>query len=121
MTAFVLLLVILPTAQSRISLQQGATLGPADNNLNILALPVGQGDATVIQRTVQDGGKITIVDLGSTKDTGFGKPEIVHYLYGHHIEYIFLTHADKDHCSYVDGILNDRQPSQYPTIYHPCK
>ena len=48
-------------------------LTPADENLNIMALPVGQGDATIIQCPAQYGGKLTVVDMSSSKYKGFGQ------------------------------------------------
>ena len=47
-------------------------LPPADDNLNIYALPVGQGDCTVIQcpktSTVNGKGVVTIIDAGTKKE-----------------------------------------------------
>ena len=45
-------------------------LTPADKNLNIMALPVGQGDATIIQCPAQYGGKLTVLDMSSSKYKG---------------------------------------------------
>ena len=83
-------------------------LTPADENLNILALPVGQGDATVIQCPAQYGGKLTIVDIGSSKYNGYlGKEDIVKYLEGYTIEKVFLSHPDKDHINFLDVALRN--------------
>ena len=96
-------------------------LTPADENLNIFALPVGQGDATVIQCPAQYGGKLTIVDIGSSKYNGFlGKEDIVRYLEGYTIEHVFLSHPDKDHINFLDVVLSNLYPKHYPVIYHSC-
>ena len=57
-------------AQSQLQPQpQAFKLGPKNGRLNIYSLPVGQGDAHVIQCP---SGHLTIVDMGtSTKRGGF--------------------------------------------------
>ena len=96
-------------------------LTPADENLNIMALPVGQGDATVIQCPAQYGEKLTIVDMGSSKYKGFmGKKDIANYLDGHIIEKVFLSHPDKGHNNFLDAALSIQHPQYYPIVYHSC-
>ena len=104
-------------------------LPPADDNLNIYALPVGQGDCTVIQCPIADGGKITIIDAGSTKETGFTQDRLIRFLRLRQrgansvtIKSIFLTHPDQDHINYIDAILNaykDNHNDNVP-VYHSC-
>lgn len=91
-----------------------------DSNLNIYAIPVGQGDCTVIQCPRELGGKISIIDIGSTSKIGFNREEVANYLSGETIENVILTHADKDHINYLGSILKPLAPSAYPKIYHSC-
>lgn len=108
-----LLAVILTVADSTIVLE-GAT-----DDLHILALPVGQGDATIIQCPVQYGGKLTIVDMGSSKYRNFMKKKhISSYLNGHEIEMIFITHPHRDHANFIDSALNSL--TKYPPVLHAC-
>ena len=37
-----------------------------DDKLHVFALPVGQGDATVIKCPDDNGGELTIIDMGSS-------------------------------------------------------
>ena len=54
---------------------------PANSNLNVYALPVGQGDSTIIQCPSQFGGKITVVDSGSCKSTNYmTAQDVAHFL-----------------------------------------
>ena len=82
-------------------------LPPANDNLNIYALPVGQGDCTVIQcpRTGTGNGKgaVTIIDAGTFKDH-FDPKAFGNYLKGARIKYVILTHPHKDHYSLIDLI-----------------
>ena len=105
------------------------TLPRANDNLNIYALPVGQGDCTVIQcpRPNGDGRSvITIIDAGSNrKKIGFNRVEVVNFLRLRErganrvrIEYIFLTHPDEDHINYIDAILDAYNESV--SVYHSC-
>ena len=96
------------------------TLPHADSNLNIYALPVGQGDLTVIQCPAAYGGKISIIDAGSIANTGFTKAKVIHYLKGQHIEKIILTHPHKDSINYIAAILEPLRASKVPPVYHSC-
>uniref|UniRef100_A0A1X7TTZ1 Metallo-beta-lactamase domain-containing protein n=1 Tax=Amphimedon queenslandica TaxID=400682 RepID=A0A1X7TTZ1_AMPQE len=96
-------------------------LPPADDNLNIYALPVGQGDCTVIQcpKTSTDNGKgdVTIIDAGSNKKRF--KDEAFHnYLREANIKYVILTHPHNDHFNLIDPILEGHGESLH--IYHSC-
>ena len=96
-------------------------LPQADDNLNIYALPVGQGDCTVIQcprtGTVNRKGDITIIDAG-TKKNHFDKKAFTDYLKGATINYIILTHPHTDHYSLIDSILHGH--TETPLVYHSC-
>ena len=101
-------------------------LPPADDKLNIYALPVGQGDCTVIQCPRADGDRITIIDAGSSKVTGFTREDLVDFLRLDEvtIQSIFLTHPDLDHIKYIDAILdayNDNEnDNDNVRVYHSC-
>ena len=99
-------------------------LPTANADLNIYALPVGQGDCTVIQwsNTIWRGNNHSGI-LGSKKSkTGFTSDKLMHYLYGQRIEYLFLTHQDKDHINYVQELFSklSEQNIPYPIVYHSC-
>ena len=98
---------------------QVSKLPAADGNLNIFALPVGQGDCTVIQCPKGD---ITIIDLGSRKSTGFDQQDLINYLNGQNVEKIFLTHSDLDHINLLIPFLNSlkAQGKAFPPVYHSC-
>ena len=104
-------------------------LPDADENLYIYALPVGQGDCTVIQCPIADGNKISIIDAGSrTEGIGFNRQELVNFLRLRErderganrvtIQSIFLTHPDMDHINYIDDILNAY--GRNVPLYHSC-
>jgi beta-lactamase superfamily II metal-dependent hydrolase len=94
------------------------TLPPADGDLNIYALPIGQGDCTVIQCPAADGGEISIIDFGSSRSTGWSRAQAVAYLAGQTIDKVILTHPDKDHVNILEDLLLPL-PS-YPPIIHSC-
>ena len=102
-----------------VNTQEMKKIPPANSDLNVYALPVGQGDSTIIQCPKEFGEYITVVDSGSCKSTNYmTKEDVATFLTGQTIEMIFLSHPDKDHINYVDAILEGRSP--YPVIYHSC-
>ena len=111
------LLTILPYSEQKAPVLQAN----GDGLLHIYALPVGQGDGTVIQCP---NGDIAIVDLGSTARQEF-IPESSHkfklddkdklqlymtdeelnaFLGTTSIKYVFITHADRDHYNLFEKI-----------------
>ena len=96
------------------------TLLHANDNLNIYALPVGQGDCTVIQCPSRDGNVISIIDAGSKSRIGFNRMEVVNFLRLNEvtINSIFLTHPDEDHINYIDAILDAYNKNV--SVYHSC-
>ena len=53
----------------------------ANSDLNVYALPVGQGDSTVIQCPSQYGGNITVVDSGCCRSTNYmTAQDVAHFL-----------------------------------------
>ena len=96
----------------------------ADDQLHIYALPVGQGDCTVIQCPRASGdppkGTVTIIDAGSsTGNVGMNGKDIVDFLAGTRLHLAVLTHSDADHLKYMNGILNSYK--RYVSLYHSCK
>ena len=90
----------------------------ADDNLHIYALPVGQGDCTVIQcprdRNYGRKGLVTIIDAG-----GSVRPEaLANFLTGTYLNFVVLTHSDRDHHRYIDFILNGYKSEV--DVYHSC-
>ena len=111
-------------------LKVAVSIPDADNQLHIYALPVGQGDCTVIQCPRGNGdpvkGTVSIIDAGSsTGNVGIDGQGIVDYLAGTQIRYVFLTHADLDHLNYMDDILyyyGQQLPygKKRVHVFHPC-
>ena len=96
----------------------------ADDQLHIYALPVGQGDCTVIQCPKAKGdpvkGVVSIIDAGSSTDNiGIKAKDIVHFLAPATLHLVVITHSDKDHISYLDPILNNHK--KHVSVHHPCK
>lgn len=81
--------------------------------LRVYALPVGQGDCTIIQcpGTVNDfeGGELVVVDCGSIRGARLSAQDIQGFLSSQTKRRIniFITHADKDHLNYLPIIFND--------------
>uniref|UniRef100_A0A1X7TZV8 Metallo-beta-lactamase domain-containing protein n=1 Tax=Amphimedon queenslandica TaxID=400682 RepID=A0A1X7TZV8_AMPQE len=97
----------------------------ADDELHIYALPVGQGDCTVIQcpRGQDDPvkGTVSIIDAGSsTEKLGMKGKDIVDFLKGTELRLAVLTHSDADHLKYMNRILNFYNNKKVP-IYHSCE
>uniref|UniRef100_A0A1X7TNQ0 Metallo-beta-lactamase domain-containing protein n=1 Tax=Amphimedon queenslandica TaxID=400682 RepID=A0A1X7TNQ0_AMPQE len=95
----------------------------ADDQLHIYALPVGQGDCTVIQCPFGYGdpvkGTVTIIDAGSSKFLGMKNSDIVDFLAGTELHLVVLTHSDKDHINYMNHILNSY--AKKVPVYHSCE
>ena len=74
---------------------------------------------------------ISIIDMGSSKSTGFSKDDALRYLSGQEIKLIMLTHSDADHINFIDPLYLihiKRTQSQYTipasgvdTGYHQIK
>lgn len=114
MNTFVVLSLLLKVAMS---------IPDADDKLHIYALPVGQGDCTVIQCPRANGGLakgfVTIIDAGSsTQNRGINGQHIVNFLGGTRLNFVVITHSDDDHLNYMNDILNFYQ--QDVIVYHPC-
>ena len=104
----------------------------ADDSLHIYALPVGQGDCTVIQCPQGNGdptkGVVTIIDAGASNSKGIDGQGIVDFLTGTELNFAVITHSHRDHWSYMDTILNyygktykrETGNEKKFTVYHPC-
>ena len=93
----------------------------ADDDVHIYALPVGQGDCTVIQCPKDSkGGKglISIIDAGASNRRGMGPVEVANFLHGTRLNLVVLTHSDKDHHAYIDFILGGYKTKV--NVYHSC-
>ena len=103
-------------------LKVAVSIPPPDNQLHIYALPVGQGDCTVIQCPKAEGGPtkgvVTIIDAGASNSRGIDGQEIVDFLAGTELKFVVLTHSHKDHINYIDDILNHYE-EEVP-VYHSC-
>ena len=103
-------------------LKAAVSIPDADNQLHIYALPVGQGDCTVIQCPKANGdptkGVVTIIDAGASNSKGIDGRGIVNFLTGTELNFVVLTHSHRDHFSYIDDILNYYE-EEVP-VYHSC-
>ena len=117
MNAIVILLLLLKAVVS-----QPLQIPDADDQLHIYALPVGQGDCTVIQCPKANGGPtkgvVTIIDAGASNSKGIDGQGIVEFLTGTELNFVVLTHSHIDHINYIDDIL-DHYEEQVP-VYHSC-
>ena len=119
MNAIIILSLLLKVVVSQPQLR----IPPPDDSLHIYALPVGQGDCTVIQcpraKGDPDKGRVTIIDAGSsTGNVGINGKDVAKFLAGTQIRYVLLTHTDTDHLNYLDKILDSYQ--QPVPVFHPC-
>lgn len=105
--------------------------------LNIYALPVGQGDCTIIQcprGPARDASGrqlpakerwqgLTIVDMGSSTTRKYMDHNVLRKFLGEQeVKYLFLSHPDKDHINLVDAIHREGvQQLVKEKIYHACK
>ena len=71
--------------------------------LSVYALPVGQGDCTVIQCP---NGNIVVVDCGSSGGLGLKPHQIKDFLHSQmdKVVAIIITHPDRNHFNYLDKI-----------------
>ena len=94
--------------------EQAYVMPPADANLHVYALPVGQGDATIIQCPSTYGGGVTIFDMGSSVSeqqsagiTYMTDTQIKAFIGTSPIRYVYLSHADQDHFSFIPKLNID--------------
>ena len=103
-------------------LKVAVSIPNADEDLNIYALPVGQGDCTVIQCPKAKGGPtkgvVTIIDAGASNSKGIDGQGIVEFLKGTELNFAVITHSHKDHINYMDDILNYYKKKVY--VCHSC-
>lgn len=95
-----------------------SSLSSGSGELVVHMINVGQGDCIYIKFP---DGKDMIIDSGSTTKPydNFDKDVVLDYLQQRvdgNIEYLMLTHADTDHVSYLDDIVNE---FQVDNIYMP--
>ena len=108
---------------SQVALSDLSHIPDADDDLHVYALPVGQGDCTVIQcpRAGPTDGKglVTIIDAGASNSVGMGKEEVAEFLSGTRLNFVVLTHSHLDHHAYIDYILEGYKTQV--TVYHSCQ
>ena len=80
-------------------------INSAKEYLQVYALPVGQGDCTIIQCPTPSS-EIAVVDCGSSGGTRLGYNAVANFLGNqkNNVAIIFITHPDNDHFSYLDKI-----------------
>ena len=88
------------------------------HELKLFALPVGQGDCTVVV-CPEDNGRVVIMDMGSSKPawtpamvTEFLSQRIngAQSLYDR-VSTIIISHGDKDHYNYINHVFPSRPPA----------
>lgn len=95
----------------------------ADGLLHFYALPVGQGDAHVIQCP---NGDLTLMDLGTSDGVNNGfwaSTQIVNFLQGsfHRVRNVVISHNHVDHYSFYSSVLSTaRDLSGLTNIYISC-
>ena len=99
------------------SLPMNATVNDSPFNINqpadylqVYALPVGQGDCTIIQ-CPKPSGKIIVFDCGSSgfgHGYGLNAQQVAEFLGDqfNKVTAIFITHPDEDHYNYLNQIWN---------------
>ena len=96
-----------------------AQIPDPDGDLHVYALPIGQGDATVIQCPKGTGG-LTVFDIGSTKFKGFmTRSDVSRWLGTQQVDAIFLSHPHVDHYNFIDA-LSGNLKSEGIAIFHAC-
>ena len=106
-------MIVLTLCASAHVTMQAYVMPPADSKLHIYALPVGQGDATVIQCPSTFGGRVTIVDMGSSSRSAYMTNKEIMDFFGASItkiDYVYLTHGDRDHYNILP-LLNIQEKS----------
>ena len=88
-------------------------LPPPSRHLSVFALPVGQGDCTVIQCP---NGNIVLMDCGSTSagNNQMDASDVQDFLGDqiNNVVVIMITHPDRDHFNYIPNIKWNRQAIQ---------
>ena len=94
----------------------------ADGSMTVHFLDVGQGDGILLQHT---DGTTFLIDGGSTSKNNIGEYCLIPYLKSqgiHCIDYMIMTHADKDHISGQLELMKhvaDRQDIQIRKLLLP--
>ena len=106
-----------------------SSLVSGDLDLHIFALPVGQGDATVIKCPdkpdtkpgyyIPDTGKLNIIDMGSSSCgiSYMNQWDIQKFIGDNKVENIFLTHPDRDHYNLLPA-LTDKYLHSTVNVYY---
>jgi len=83
-----------------------------DYSVQVYALPVGQGDCTIIQcpGNAKKGGEIIIFDCGASGGEGFSATGVKNFLGEkiHKVKYIIISHGDMDHVKFLPDIFPNK-------------
>lgn len=93
------------------------TLQRGEGELQVHFIDVGQGDCILI---LFPDGKTMMIDAGNSSNSSERKESMLSYVESYvtdkEIDFLMLTHADSDHCYYLDEVLNEYDVN---TIYMP--
>ena len=96
--------VVFLLASGLISTSSAQNIPPPTNALQVFALPVGQGDCTIIQCP---NGNIVVFDCGSSGGNGMTAAQVASWLGNsgiNRVVAILVTHANRDHYDYLPPI-----------------
>ena len=97
-------IVVFLLASGLIGITSAQNIPPPINALQVFALPVGQGDCTIIQCP---NGNIVVFDCGSSGGNGMTAAEVANWLGNsgiNRVVAILVTHANRDHYNYLPPI-----------------
>lgn len=100
-----------------------------DGKLNVYALPIGQGDCTIIQcpaKRLFDGSfrssLLTVVDMGALANKYMSEDDLSSFLgeQKKNIEVVTISHPDADHYNYIPKVLPIDTLSTLKGVYIGC-
>ena len=103
LTTLMLLMVVVPNVMS-------VHLPRPSGKLGVYALPVGQGDCTIIQ-CPKPSGNIVVMDCGTSGGNRFSSKDVENFLGSqiNKVVAIMITHPDRDHFNYLPQINWNRK------------
>jgi beta-lactamase superfamily II metal-dependent hydrolase len=101
------------TSLTQLKTQKGRS-GSADDVFSICALPIGQGDAILMQWRSGSKAWTCLVDGGpSWRSLKAALASVRHQIEVQHLDLLVLTHLDSDHCG---GLINGLESGEFPSI-----
>jgi beta-lactamase superfamily II metal-dependent hydrolase len=91
-------------------LELNSTLPAPNGNMNIFALPIGQGEANVIQCPSTN--RALVIDIGSRGGLRMSRDAMANFINAGttagqtNVTHIIISHADADHCNWIPNIFN---------------